>query len=61
MSDQTLDSENAEGKVTARPCECCGHHEIGIVNKYGEYIPLRPGMQVRIIDQADQDAHNSAV
>ncbi len=54
-------TEAVEEVVTARPCGCCGHHEIGIVIGSGEYIPLRPGMQMRIIAQADQDAGKSAV
>ncbi len=40
-----------EGVVTARPCDCCGHHEIGIVTAAGDYIPLRPGMRVRLLHQ----------
>jgi hypothetical protein len=50
-----------EGVVTARPCDCCGHHEIGIVTAAGDYIPLRPGMRVRIIDPTDQHADDKTV
>lgn len=52
MSDPPpLDPEPpGEGLVTARPCGCCGHHEIGIVTPSGVYIPLRPGMWVRIVE-----------
>jgi hypothetical protein len=39
-----------EGTVTARKCECCGHHEIGIVTRSGEYLPLKPGMRVTITE-----------
>ena len=42
-----------EGVVSARPCSCCGHHEIGILTAAGEYIPLRLGMRVRILDHGD--------
>ena len=43
------DKESVKGLVTARKCECCGHHEIGITNQAGEYISLKPGMMVKII------------
>ena len=43
------DAEFVKGIVTARKCECCGHHEIGITNPSGEYISLKPGMMVKII------------
>ena len=39
-----------EGTITARQCECCGHHEIGIVTHSGEYFPLKPGMRVTITE-----------
>lgn len=38
-----------EGTVAARKCDCCDHHEIGIVTQVGKYIPLKPGMRVKII------------
>jgi len=40
--------ESIEGVVTARKCDCCGHHEIGITTKTGEYISLKPGMKVKL-------------
>ena len=43
-----------EGTVTARLCECCGHHEIGIVTPSGEYFPLKPGMQVTVAAATDR-------
>jgi hypothetical protein len=54
MSDTSIPAEKIEGVVTARPCDCCGHHEIGIVVGSGEYLPLRPGIRVRIIHQPGQ-------
>jgi hypothetical protein len=36
------------GVVTARKCEHCGHHEIGITAAEGRYIALKPGMVVEI-------------
>ena len=41
--------EPIQGVVTARKCECCGHHEIGFITPTGEYIPFKPGMKVNII------------
>ena len=43
--------ESVKGVVTARKCDCCGHHEIGITTQIGEYVPLRPGMTVNIIEE----------
>jgi len=40
--------ESIEGVVTARKCDCCGHHEIGITTETGEYISLKPGMKIQI-------------
>jgi len=41
--------KSVRGVVTARKCDCCGHHEVGITTQTGEYIPLKPGMVVEII------------
>ena len=43
-----------EGTVTARKCEYCGHHEIGIVTRSGEFFPLKPGMRVTITEEKDR-------
>ncbi len=40
-----------KGTVTSRICSKCGHHEIGIITSEGEFIPLRPGMQVQVIEE----------
>jgi hypothetical protein len=37
------------GVTTARQCGSCGHHEIGIVTGKGDYLPLKPGMKVKVI------------
>ena len=42
--------EPIEGIVTARKCDCCGHHEIGVTTKTGKYVSLKPGMKVKIIN-----------
>ena len=46
--------ESVKGIVTARKCECCGHHEIGVTSQTGEYISLKPGMMVKIFRAADE-------
>jgi len=40
-----------KGIVTARTCECCGHHEIGITLPNKMYIPLKPGVLVKVIEE----------
>ena len=42
--------KTASGRVTARKCQHCGHHEIGLEKIDGVYIPLKPGMGVKIDD-----------
>jgi len=43
--------ESIRGTVTARKCDCCGHHELGIITRDGKYIPLKPGVKVKIIKE----------
>ena len=40
------------GVVKARTCKHCGHHEIGIVTRTGEFIPLKPGMKIAILERS---------
>ena len=42
--------KSIQGIVTAKKCDCCGHHEIGIISQTGKYIPFKPGMLVKIIE-----------
>ncbi|MBC8278445.1 MAG: hypothetical protein H8E46_09450 [FCB group bacterium] len=53
MAEKHLQIGSKTGEVTARKCDCCGHHEIGITTDDGEYIPLKPGMIVQIISVRD--------
>jgi hypothetical protein len=46
-------TEPSAGTVTARKCECCGHHEIGIVDESGDYRSLRPGTKITINKMKD--------
>ena len=41
------------GIVTAKKCDCCGHHEMGFISPAGTYIAFKPGMTVKIIKQND--------
>ncbi|MGD2150353.1 MAG: hypothetical protein PVJ45_05830 [Desulfobacterales bacterium] len=53
-SEKKDDHKNSiQGIVTARKCECCGHHEMGITSPTGKYIPFKPGMKVKIIEEKD--------
>jgi hypothetical protein len=45
--------ETSTSTVTARKCEFCGHHEIGIVDESGEYRSLRPGTKITINKMKD--------
>jgi hypothetical protein len=49
---KTLPGEVIEGVVTARKCDCCGHHEIGITTPDGAYIALKPGMKTTISSES---------
>jgi hypothetical protein len=35
-----------QGVVKSRKCRHCGHHEIGIMTKSGEYLVLKTGMKI---------------
>ena len=43
--------KSIQGIVTARKCDCCGHHEMGITSQTGTYIAFKPGMLVKIIGE----------
>jgi len=49
MDDKDNPKEPMEGTVTARTCDCCGHHEIGMMTQDGKYVRLEPGMKIMII------------
>jgi len=48
-NNETQQGEIIRGMVTARKCDCCGHHEVGVTTQKGEYIPLKPGMIIEIL------------
>ena len=54
MNEKSREINNSQKKaitgiVTARKCECCDHHELGVIIHTGEYVPLKQGMKVEII------------
>jgi hypothetical protein len=51
MDDKDCHKESMEGIVTARACDCCGHHEIGMMTQDGKYVRLKPGMKITITGQ----------
>jgi transcriptional regulator with XRE-family HTH domain len=36
------------GKVAARKCPRCGHHEVGITTDTEDFIALKPGMEIKL-------------
>jgi hypothetical protein len=46
-------AELTAGTVTARKCEFCGHHEIGIVDESGDYRALMPGTKITLNQMND--------
>ena len=56
MSERDGRRETIAGVVTARTCDCCGHHEIGMMTQNGEYVRLKPGMKITIfVNDKDQN------
>ena len=51
MDENSGKKESVEGTVTARTCECCGHHELGMMTENGDFIRLRPGMKIKITEK----------
>jgi hypothetical protein len=49
--DGLFDDEKISGTVTNKKCECCEHHEVGIENDAGEFIPLKSGMKIQIVEE----------
>ena len=51
LNEKPTSKESVEGIVTARKCDACGHHEIGITAQNGTDIPLKPGMKIRVTEE----------
>jgi hypothetical protein len=43
-------SKSVGGKVKARTCRHCGHHEIGIITEDGKFVALKQGDKVVLIE-----------
>jgi hypothetical protein len=46
-------AKRVTGKVKARKCKQCGHHEIGVLTQAGKFIALKPGVEVILIGTED--------
>jgi hypothetical protein len=51
MDNKDNREESMEGIITARTCDWCGHHEIGIMTQDGKYVRLKPGMKIKITEE----------
>jgi hypothetical protein len=49
MGEEDDQKESIEGIITAQTCDCCGHHEIGMMTQNGDYVQLKPGMKITMI------------
>ena len=49
--DRQRDLKSVSGKVKARKCKHCGHHEIGIVTKKEKFIVFDPADKVVLIER----------
>jgi DNA-binding transcriptional ArsR family regulator len=52
--DKQRDLKLISGKVKARKCRHCGHHEIGIVTKAGKFIALKQGDKVVLVNRWEE-------
>jgi hypothetical protein len=52
-----------QGVVKPRKCRHCGHHEIGIMTKSGEFLVLKPGMKIMVFpdDEGNEDRSEKKV
>jgi hypothetical protein len=44
-----------KGVVISRKCSSCGHHEIGIITEAGDFMALRPGMKIAVVQDEKED------
>ena len=44
-----MENPKPGGRVVSRKCRYCGHHEIGLETDNGDYLCLKPGMNIKII------------
>jgi len=43
------------GVVKAKKCSSCGHHEVGIITEAGDFIALKPGMKIAVLQDEKKD------
>ena len=46
--------KGSEVIVKAQKCECCNHHEIGVVDKDGKFVQLKPGMKIIVVEEENE-------
>ena len=51
LNEKPTSKGSVEGIVTARKCDACGHHEIGITAQNGTDIPLKPMMKILVTEE----------
>jgi hypothetical protein len=44
-----------QGVVKPRNCRHCGHHEIGIMTKSGEFLALKTGMKIIVFPDDERN------
>ena len=44
-----------KGVVISRKCSSCGHHEVGIITEAGDFIALKPGMKIAVLQDEKED------
>jgi hypothetical protein len=45
--------------VKAQKCDHCSHHEIGTIDKDGEFTQLKPGTQIIIVEREEDNGSNT--
>jgi hypothetical protein len=55
IMDNIIKIEEKLGTIATKDCECCGHHEVGIETDSGEFIALKSGMKVQIVEEVKSD------
>ena len=48
-------SSPIKGAVKTRECPHCGHHEIGIMMEAGDFMALKPGMKIAVLQDEKED------
>ena len=44
-----------KGVVKAKECPNCGHHEVGIITEAGDFMTLKAGMRIVVLQDEKKD------